>query len=151
MRASILAVVLGAAITFAGVARGEDSSTPAGLWRTIDDKTGKERSLVRITGANGVYEGKVEKILTRLPDDDPDHLCRKCEGERKDKPVIGMTILWGLRQDGDHYAGGEILDPKNGKIYRAKMTMLDGGKKLEVRGYIGISLLGRSQMWRREQ
>ena len=128
-----------------------EPSTPAGLWRTIDDKTGKERSLVRITEANGVYEGKVEKIITRLPDDDPDHLCRECLGERKDKPVIGMTILWGLKKDGDRYAGGEILDPKNGKIYRAKMKVLEGGKKLEVRGFIGISLIGRSQTWLREQ
>jgi uncharacterized protein (DUF2147 family) len=128
-----------------------DSSSPAGLWRTIDDKTGKERSLIRITEASGVYEGKVEKLLNRQPDDDPDNLCRKCEGARKDQPVIGMTILWDLKRDGDQYTGGEILDPKNGKIYRAKMKLIDGGRKLEVRGFIGISLLGRSQTWVREQ
>ncbi len=67
---------------------------------------------MRITENNGVYEGKVEKIFNRQPDDDPDHLCRKCEGERKDKPIIGMTILWGLKKDGDQYGGGEILDPE---------------------------------------
>ena len=128
-----------------------DSNSPAGLWRTVDDKTGKERSLVRITEASGVYEGKVEKLLNRQPDDDPDNLCRKCEGARKDQPVIGMTILWNLKKDGDQYTGGEILDPKNGKVYRAKMKLLDGGRKLEVRGFIGISLLGRSQTWVREQ
>jgi uncharacterized protein (DUF2147 family) len=128
-----------------------DTGTPAGMWRTIDDKTRKERSLIHIVENNGVYEGRVEKILTRLPDDDPDHLCRKCEGERKDKPIIGMTILWGLKKDGDHWSGGEILDPKNGKIYRARMKLVDGGRKLEVRGFIGISLLGRSQTWLREQ
>ena len=126
------------------------SDTPAGLWRTIDDKTGKDRSLVRIVDNAGVLEGRVEQILNRQPDDDPDHLCRKCEGERKDKPVIGMTILWGLKRDGQQWSGGEILDPKNGKIYRAKVKLVDGGKKLEVRGYIGISLLGRSQTWVRE-
>jgi uncharacterized protein (DUF2147 family) len=128
-----------------------DSNSPEGLWRTVDDKTGKERSLVRITEASGVYEGKVEKLLNRQPDDDPDNLCRKCEGARKDQPVIGMTILWNLKKDGDQYTGGEILDPKNGKVYRAKMKLLDGGRKLEVRGFIGISLLGRSQTWVREQ
>jgi uncharacterized protein (DUF2147 family) len=127
------------------------SDTPTGLWRTVDDKTGKERSLVRITESNGVYEGRVEKLLNRQPDDDPEGLCRKCEGERKDKPIVGMAILWGLKKDGDQFAGGEILDPKNGKIYRAKMKLVDGGKKLEVRGFIGISLLGRSQTWYREQ
>lgn len=125
--------------------------TPAGLWRTIDDKTRVVRSQVRIIEINGEYEGRIEKILTRLPDDDPENLCRACEGARKDKPVIGMTILWGLKKDGDQYGGGEILDPKNGRIYRCKMKLLDGGKKLEVRGFIGVSLLGRSQIWEREQ
>jgi uncharacterized protein (DUF2147 family) len=138
-------VLLAATAAFAG------TSTPAGLWRTIDDKTGKERSLIRITESDGVYEGKVEKLLNRQPDDDPDNLCRKCGGERKDRPIIGMTILWDLKKDGDQYAGGEILDPKNGKIYRAKIKLLDGGAKLEVRGYIGISLFGRSQTWIREE
>jgi uncharacterized protein (DUF2147 family) len=128
-----------------------DGVTPAGVWRTVDDKTGKERSVVRISEANGVYEGRVEKLLNRGPDDDPQGLCRACKGERKDKPVEGMTILWGLKKDGDQYAGGEILDPKNGETYRAKMKLVDGGRKLEVRGFIGVSLFGRSQVWVREQ
>jgi uncharacterized protein (DUF2147 family) len=138
-------VLLAAASAFA------DAGTPAGLWRTIDDKTVKERSLIRITEVNGAYEGKVEKLLNRQPDDDPDNLCRKCEGVRKDQPIVGMTILWGLKKDGDQFSGGEILDPKNGKIYRAKMKVLDNGTKLEVRGFIGVSLFGRSQTWVREQ
>lgn len=128
-----------------------DAGSPTGVWRTVDDKTGKERSVVRIVDQGGVYEGKVEQLLNRQPDDDPDGLCRKCEGERKDQPIVGMTILWGLKRDGDQYTGGEILDPKNGKVYRAKMKLLEGGKKLEVRGFIGISLIGRSQVWIREQ
>lgn len=127
-----------------------DTSTPAGVWRTVDDRTGKERSIVRIVEKNGVYEGRVEQLLDRQPDDDPQDLCRKCEGERKDQPVVGMTILWNLKKDGDQYTGGEILDPKNGKIYRAKMKLLDAGRRLEVRGFIGVSLLGRSQTWVRE-
>ncbi len=127
-----------------------DMDTPAGLWKTIDDKTGKERSLVRIVDNNGVYEGKVEQVFP-LPGDDPSHLCKKCEGERKDKPIIGMTFLWGLKKDDDRYSGGEILDPKNGKIYRARMKLIEGGRKLEVRGYIGLSLFGRSQTWIRQQ
>jgi uncharacterized protein (DUF2147 family) len=143
--------LLCACVLLAAPAAFADNSTPAGVWRTIDDKTGKERSLIRITESDGVYEGKVEQLLNRQPDDDPDNLCRKCGGERKDKPIIGMTILWGLKKDGDQYAGGEILDPKNGKIYRANMKLLDGGAKLEVRGYIGISLFGRSQTWIREE
>lgn len=127
-----------------------DLDSPAGLWKTIDDKTGKERSVVRIVDNNGLFAGKVEQVFP-LPGDDPSHLCKKCGGERKDKPVIGMTILWGLRKDGDQYSGGEILDPKTGTIYRAKMKVVEGGRKLEVRGYIGLPLFGRSQTWVRQE
>ena len=149
MKRFISAVVFVLLSAAAGVASA-DVNSPAGLWKTIDDKTGKERSFVRITESNGVFEGKVEKIYDQ-PGDDPQHLCKECEGERRDKPIIGMTILWGLKKDGEQYAGGEILDPKNGSIYRAKMKLLDGGKKLEVRGFIGVSLFGRSQTWVREE
>ena len=143
------AIVL--AITLIAPAVWADASSPVGLWRTIDDNTGKARSLVRIVEKGGVYEGRVEQLLDRQPDDDPDGLCRMCEGQRKDKPILGMTILWGLIRDGDQYTGGEILDPKNGKTYRAKMKLLDGGRQLEVRGFIGVSLFGRSQVWIRDQ
>ena len=127
-----------------------DTSSPVGLWRTIDDRTGKERALVRVVENNGVYEGRIEKIFTQ-PGDDPQHLCRKCEGARKDQPIVGMNILWGLRKEGDQYAGGEILDAKEGRIYRCKMKLVQGGARLEVRGYIGVSLFGRSQTWMREE
>ena len=134
------------------MAHAGDMSTPVGLWRTIDDNTGKDRSLLRIVDAGGTLEGRVEKTLTRLPDDDPDGLCRKCPGARKDQPIVGMTILSGLKKDGENlWAGGEILDPGNGKTYRCKVKLIDGGKKLEVRGFIGVSLLGRTQTWLREQ
>ena len=127
-----------------------DTSSPAGVWKSIDDKTKKERSIIRITEVNGEFKGVVEQIFDR-PGDDPAHLCKECKGERKDKPIIGMTILWGLKKDGDIWAGGEILDPDNGKTYRCKMTLSEDGKSLNVRGFIGISLIGRSQIWWREQ
>ena len=126
-------------------------ATPVGVWKTIDDKTKQERSLVRIVEVNGVYEGRIEKILNRQPDDDPDNLCRACTGERKDKAILGMTILWGLKKDGESFDGGEILDPKNGKTYRCKMKVSSDGRTLDVRGYIGVSLIGRTQTWIREQ
>jgi uncharacterized protein (DUF2147 family) len=123
--------------------------TPVGLWKTIDDNTGKERSYVRIVDVGGELQGKVEKLFP-FPGDDPENLCEKCKGERKNKPVVGMTILWGLEQDeGMVWKGGEILDPDNGKTYRCKMTVSDNGKELDVRGYIGISLIGRTQTWLR--
>ncbi len=127
-----------------------DTPSPAGVWKTIDDKTRKERSIIRVTEVNGEFQGVVEKIFDQ-PGDDPAHLCKECKDERKDKPIIGMTILWGLKKDGDGWSGGEILDPKNGKIYRAKMSLSEDGKSLKVRGFIGISLIGRTQTWLREQ
>ncbi len=127
-----------------------DTSSPAGVWKSIDDKTKNERSIIRITEVNGEFKGVVEKIYDQ-PGDDPAHLCKECKDERKDKPIVGMTILWGLKKDGDGWSGGEILDPKNGKIYRAKMSLSEDGKSLKVRGFIGISLIGRTQTWHREQ
>jgi uncharacterized protein (DUF2147 family) len=124
--------------------------SPVGLWKTIDDNTGKPGGLIRITMVNGQYQGKIEKIFTD-PGEDPNPRCQKCDGARRDQTVLGMTFLWGLTKQGEEYDGGEILDPKNGKIYRAKMKLEEGGKKLNVRGYIGLSLLGRSQTWFREE
>jgi uncharacterized protein (DUF2147 family) len=124
--------------------------SPVGLWKTIDDNTGKPRGLVRIMEVNGEYQGKVEKIFT-APGEDPDPKCEKCDGTRHNQPVIGMTILWGLTKQGDEYQGGEILDPETGKVYRAKMKLDGDGGKLGVRGFIGFSLLGRTQTWVREQ
>jgi uncharacterized protein (DUF2147 family) len=122
-------------------------ATPAGLWKTIDDNTGKPRSLIRISENNGEYSAVVEKGL--LETDTGDKVCDKCTDERKGQKIIGMTIAKGLKQNGSKYDGGEILDPDNGKIYKCKMTLNEAGDKLEVRGYIGISLIGRSQTWLR--
>jgi uncharacterized protein (DUF2147 family) len=124
--------------------------SPAGLWKTIDDHTGKARGLIRIREVNGQYEGQIEKIFPK-PGDDPTPKCEKCDGARHNQPVLGMTFLWGLKKQGDEYQDGEILDPENGKTYRAKMKLIDGGRKLEVRGFIGVSLFGRSQTWLREE
>ena len=118
-----------------------------GLWKTIDDKTGKPRSLVRINETNGEYSATIEKGL--LATDANEAVCDKCTDDRKNQKLIGMTIAKGLKKNGTQYDGGEILDPDNGKIYRCKMKLDETGNMLEVRGYIGISLLGRSQIWNR--
>ena len=123
-------------------------ATPAGLWKTIDDKTKTEKSLVRITDNGGVLTGKVEKILS----DKPDAKCVDCTDERKDQPVQGMTILRGIKPDASEkgtWVGGDILDPNDGKIYKVLLKLADGGKKLDVRGYIGMPMLGRTQTWLR--
>lgn len=122
--------------------------TPVGKWKTIDDKTGKEKSIVEITETSGgELTGKVLQLFNS--DKGPNPLCDECTGARKDQPVIGMVILWGVHKDGDVWDGGSILDPKNGKTYSVKLTPSDGGTKLQVRGFIGWSLLGRTQVWNR--
>lgn len=119
--------------------------TPVGLWKTIDDDGKTEKSLVRLTEAGGVVSGKVEKLFDASK---ADSKCDKCTDERKDKPVVGMTIIRNAKQtadDKEHWEGGDILDPNNGKVYKLRLKPLEGGKKLEVRGYIGF--LYRNQQW----
>jgi uncharacterized protein (DUF2147 family) len=123
-------------------------STPVGLWKTIDDETKTARSMVRITESNGVLSGKIEKILDSAK---ADAKCTACTDARKDQSIQGMTILTGLKKFDSEWGEGEILDPNNGKVYKAKAKILDGGKRLEVRGFIGIAALGRSQYWIREE
>jgi len=124
--------------------------SPIGLWKTIDDRSGEAKGLIRIREINGKFEGKIDKIFPK-PGDDPAPKCEKCEGSLRNQPVLGLTFLWGFTKQGDEYQGGEILDPESGKIYQAKMKVIDGGKKLEVRGFIGFSLFGRSQTWIRQE
>lgn len=121
----------------------------SGVWQTTDDKTGKPRSLVRIVETAGEYSAIVEKGL--LATDTGDAVCDKCTDERKGQKIIGMTIAKHLKQstNSNVYDSGEILDPENGKTYKCKMTLSPNGNELEVRGFIGFSLLGRSQTWKR--
>lgn len=121
-------------------------NTPVGQWTTIDDKTQKPKSVVEIYQAkDGSLAGRVAEILQS--ERGPNPVCDKCSGDRKDKPVKGMVILWGIKQKGETWEGGQILDPATGKVYSVKVTPVDGGKKLEVRGFMGFSLLGRTQTW----
>jgi len=119
--------------------------TPVGLWKTIDDKDGTVKSEIRIVEKNGVLSGKVERILD--PNAKSGEKCTECEDERKDQPILGMEILRGLKKadDKDVWEGGNILDPKNGKIYRATVTPIEGGQKLQMRGY--IAFFYRTQTW----
>ena len=119
-------------------------ATPAGLWKTIDDDTKQERSLVRITDNGGTLAGKVEKLMDASKQDAS---CEKCTDARKDKPILGMTILEGVKKNPDeaYWDSGTILDPNNGKTYKVRLTPKDGGKTLEVRGFIG--LFYRNQQW----
>jgi len=124
-----------------------DMTSAVGDWLTIDDKTGKPKSVVRISQIQNELRGNVIKILDPAKQND---VCKKCKGANKDKPVMGMTFMWGLKKTGNSWAGGAILDPENGKVYKAKMALLENGKKLNVRGFIGFSLIGRTQTWIRQ-
>ena len=137
--ALLLAGVAGAALA--------QTTSPVGLWKTIDDETGKEKSYVRITETGGVLSGKIEKLIDPTQ---PNPKCDKCTDERKDAPVVGLNIIRNVKKDEDRsdlWEGGDILDPNNGKVYKVRLKPEDGGKKLTVRGYIGMPMLGRSQTW----
>lgn len=120
--------------------------SPVGRWRTIDDDTGRPKSLVRLWEKRGVIYGTIEVVFPE-PGKPPHPLCEKCEGALKNKPVEGMTFMWGLEADDDEWSGGRVVDPENGKVYRCTIKVVERGARLKVRGYVGISLLGRTQMW----
>ncbi|ALE54906.1 DUF2147 domain-containing protein [Paraburkholderia sp. SIMBA_055] len=144
-QAALAGVLLASAVTAMAQA-----DTPVGTWQTIDDHTGQPKALVQIVDSgNGTLSGKVIKGLG--PNDQPDRRCTACTDARKDQPILGMTIIDDMKKDGDAWDHGQILDPENGKLYKCKMHLEDGGNKLVVRGYIGVSLLGRSQTWVRQQ
>jgi uncharacterized protein (DUF2147 family) len=143
---SVLALSVAAALMSS--AAWADKASPVGLWRNVDDVSGKPRALIRITESNGTLQGRIEKVFL-APNESPK--CEKCEGALKNAPVIGLVILSGLKRDGAEYTGGQILDPDNGKVYSSKIYLADGGMKLNVRGYIGVSMLGRSQIWQRQE
>ncbi|MCF8154510.1 MAG: DUF2147 domain-containing protein [Rhodoferax sp.] len=121
--------------------------SPVGLWKTIDDKDGSVKSEIRVTQTDGVITGKIEKILD--PKAKPDEKCVECTDDRKDQPTLGLEIIRGVRkaEGKDVWEGGTIVEPSTGKIYKVKMTPIEGGAKLEMRGFIGFSLLGRTQTW----
>jgi uncharacterized protein (DUF2147 family) len=141
-------IVLLATLGLAGLAPAAHAQpqqmTPVGDWRTFDDKTGRERGLVHIQEQDGTLSGSI--VATTDPAEGQ-HVCERCKGDLKNKPILGLTIIHGLHQDGDRWDGGQIVDPETGSVYRCAMRLEDGGRKLVVRGYIGLSLFGRSQYW----
>lgn len=119
--------------------------TVLGKWKSIDDETGKALGVVEIYEEEGKIYGKIIDIL--IPKD-RNKTCEKCPGEDKDKPILGLTVIKDLQKDGNEYNGGHILDPKHGKLYKCYIN-LENEDKLKIRGYVGISLFGRTQYWHR--
>ena len=129
-----------------GVAAAQPSAV--GLWEQVDEKSGQPESWFKITERNGVYQGNIVKIFFK-PGEDENWACDKCEGNERGKPVLGLALIKGMQRQGLSYENGTIMDPRDGTVYRALMKLSPDGQKLEVRGYLGISLFGRSQVWNR--
>ena len=130
----------------AGLAIAGSSPSPVGVWTTIDDDGKTPKAVVQIEQRGSKLFGKIIELIRP---DRPNPKCDECDGDLKGKPIQGMQILWDLEEDGDEWSGGKILDPNNGKVYRCYVEVVEGGAQLKVRGYIGISLLGRTQYWRK--
>lgn len=138
----LVAVVFAIATLMSPDATAAAADSPVGVWKTIDDESGKAKSHVKIYERDGKIYGKVTKLLLK-----PGAKCTACEGKDKDKPIEGMVIMWGLSQDDDEWQGGKIFDPKKNKTYRCKVWLENGGKTLKVRGYAGPFF--RTQTWHR--
>lgn len=142
-------LLLAALLLLADAAAAQTS--PVGRWRTIDDNTGEAKSVVEIVEEGGTLNGYIREIFREGAQED---VCEKCPADRgRGQPLLGLRILWGLKQDGEEWKDGEIMDPENGKVYGARLKTAEGGRRLEVRGFVRVPLmgstLGRTQVWER--
>jgi uncharacterized protein (DUF2147 family) len=121
-----------------------DSGSAAGLWKTFDDRTHKARGIIRIYEEDGKFFGRIESSFNPA---EATKRCLKCSGDRKDAPIIGLVIMRGMVRQGLEYEGGNILDPENGYVYRCRFELSPDGGKISIRGYLGLSIFGRTQTW----
>jgi len=155
MRAS-LQNLIGSGVVFAvligAVPLPAAEPSAVGLWEQVDENSGKAESWFKISERNGVYQGNIVKMFPKpgeKPGDEETWVCDRCEGDERGKPVLGLALIKNMQRNGLSYENGTIMDPRDGKVYRALMRLSPDGQKLEVRGYLGISLFGRSQVWNR--
>lgn len=135
-------IVVVVAVATTSLARAD--ADPTGFWTIVHDDGKTEKAIIEIVNDRGTLRGKIVKSVNSKASNPK---CEKCSGAKKDKPMLGLEILWGLKKDGNEWSGGRILDPENGNEYRCYLEVVDGGKRLKVRGYLGIALLGRTQYW----
>jgi uncharacterized protein (DUF2147 family) len=144
----LLRLTIAAPLFIAAIVAARAEATAVGLWEQVDENSGRAESWFRIVENNGVYEGSIIKIFFK-PGEDTDFRCEKCEGPERGQPVLGLKLIKGMHRHGNNYEDGTITDPRDGSVYHALMRLSADGQKLEVRGYLGISLFGRSQVWNR--
>lgn len=149
MAVAVMSLVLPVTVCAqAEIAAVSNSASPLGRWKTIDDATGKAKSIVEISEQGGVISGTIEQLFDPPV---PHPTCYLCTGAKKDLPLVGLQVLWGFHADGNSWSGGMVLDPETGKIYRGSLALEDGGKQLRLHGYIGIPLFGRTEHWVRAE
>jgi uncharacterized protein (DUF2147 family) len=139
---SLFVLVVGVVTTTRARADGD----PTGYWTTVHDDGKTEKAVVEIINERGTLRGRIVRLINPPIPNPP---CEKCSGAKKGRPIIGLEFLWGLKKDGNEWSGGRILDPETGNEYSCFIEVIDGGKRLKVRGYLGIALLGRTQYWHR--
>jgi uncharacterized protein (DUF2147 family) len=144
MMTRLIAAAIGVMLAIPALAA--DMSSPIGLWKTIDDKTGQPKALVRIYDQGGRLFGKIEKGF----DPNARPTCVTCTDERKDQPMLGLALIRNMVRDGDGWSGGDILDPATGSVYRCSFHLEQNGTRLAVRGYAGMAMFGRTQTWERQ-
>ncbi|MEA3151096.1 MAG: hypothetical protein QOD56_2035 [Gammaproteobacteria bacterium] len=146
LRTTLLGLLMIAALPVTPLHSAEATS-PIGRWKTVDDKTGKARAIVRIYEQDGKLSGEIEQVFTPGAET---RVCKFCTDERKNQPIIGLRIIRNMKPNGSEYTGGDILDPESGSVFRCKMHLEQDGARLIVRGYLGFALLGRTQIWQRQ-
>jgi len=140
---SLLALTAGALLSTSALAASLDGTQ----WQTIDDKTGEKKAVIQLNENGGKVSGKIIKVLNK---ENAKAVCTKCSGSLKNKPIEGLQILTGLKADGNNqWSDGKLVDPESGKVYSGKLTLSDNGQSLDLRGYVGTPLFGRSQTWKR--
>lgn len=150
---SIKKIAIFGALMTASLSVFANPSDITGKWRSIDDKTGFSKGIVEITkNSQNIYTGKIVEIIPR-PDYTPKSVCDKCSGSLKNAPIVGLTVLSNMKRsesNPNEFEGGTILDPLNGKEYKSKIKLNASGTRINLRGYIGVEIVGRSQTWIRE-